>query len=138
MPQFTPGDWHLVEDRDQYYRYAQIRSDAHPDYYIAEIGLGDVDSDNYPEDRANFRLMTQAVRMYNLLNDLADIPPRTSEWRDRWQGIKDAIDGITVCGAAVGCEHNGMSTCVVTWAHSRHRTECGCREPANAEATATP
>jgi hypothetical protein len=127
MPQFTPGDWHLVEIGDNsYYPYAQIRSSERSDFYVVEMGLG---GESASEDRANLRVMTEAVRMYELLNEMVNATVHLPEWRDRARAIINAVDGTVPCGATVSCVHDSDNVCVVAWVHTLHRTECGCREP---------
>jgi len=136
MPQFTGGDWRLVEhDLAGNYPYAQIRSDAHPNYYIAEVAYG---RDDATEDRANFRLLTEAVRMHTLLSEMVDSGGAVPGWPARAREILAAVEGRVPCGALTPCTHDSESTCIVVWHHTVHRTECGCREPVNASPTGTP
>jgi hypothetical protein len=126
MPLFTAGDWRYVHHSNRYSTYGQIVSDEHPDYLIAE-GLLDDESTN-AEDRANFRLMSEAARMYTLLQEAVHRVGTFDSWNEQVEAVMRAVEGTVPCGADVTCEHTG-GVCVVGWEHTMHRAACGCRQP---------
>ena len=134
MPRITSGEWYL-EQAD--YRLT-IRSNTYSNaFFIAEVPVGPSSAD---EDLANFKLMTEAARMYSLLVQVrtALVADREVLARygmypsDRFEALLDAcerqlrtIEGASPCGANLDCVHE--SACIVTWEHTVHRGECGCR-----------